>query len=64
MGELNDNQRAGWVRTIEAVSGKEPKPRQLALFPDDRKAMPIPDCETVLVRLDKIDLRHPLQLNI
>ncbi|MDG5997845.1 MAG: hypothetical protein E3K33_13020 [Candidatus Brocadia sp.] len=33
LGELNDNQRAGWVRTIETVSGKEPRPRQLALFP-------------------------------
>ncbi|UJS20084.1 MAG: IS1634 family transposase [Candidatus Brocadia sp.] len=59
LGELNDNQRAGWIRTIEAVSGKEPKPRQLALFPDDREAMPIPDGETVRVRLDKIELRHP-----
>ncbi|UJS20362.1 MAG: IS1634 family transposase [Candidatus Brocadia sp.] len=59
LGELNDNQRAGWVRTIEAVSGKEPRPRQLALFPDDREAMPIPDGETVRVRLDKIELRHP-----
>ena len=59
LGELNDNQRAGWVRAIEAVSGKEPKPRQLALFPDDREVLPIADCETVRVRLDKIELRHP-----
>ena len=59
LGELNDDQRAGWVRTIEAVSGKEPQPRQLALFPDDREPLPIPDCETVRVRLDKIELRHP-----
>lgn len=56
LGELNDDQRAGWVRTIEAVSGKEPQPRQLALFPDDREPLPIPDCETVRVRLDKIEL--------
>src|SRR5574343_57838 len=35
LGELNDNQRAGWVRTIEVVSGKEHQPGQLALFPDD-----------------------------
>jgi hypothetical protein len=59
LGELNDNQLAGWVRTIETVSGKEPRPRQLVLFPDDREAMPIPDGETVRVRLDKIELRHP-----
>ena len=23
LGELNDNQRAGWVRTIEAFSGED-----------------------------------------
>lgn len=59
LGELNDNQRAGWVRTIEAVWGEKPTARQLALFPDDREALPIPDCETVQVRLDKIELRRP-----
>lgn len=59
LGELNDNQRAGWVRTIEAVWGEKPTARQLALFPDDRKALPIADCETVQVRLDKIELRRP-----
>ena len=59
LGELNDNQRAGWVRTIEAVWGEKPTARQLALFPDDREALPIADCETVQVRLDKIELRRP-----
>ncbi len=59
LGELNDNQRSGWVRTIEAVPGKESKPRQLALFPDDREVLPVPGCETVRVRLDKIELRRP-----
>ncbi|GAN32369.1 transposase IS4 family protein [Candidatus Brocadia sinica JPN1] len=61
LGELNDNQRAGWVRTIEAVAGEKPTARQVALFPDDREALPIPDCETVQVRLDKIELRCPRQ---
>ena len=57
--ELNDNQRAGWVRTIEAFSGKKPKAKQLALFPDDRKELPIMACETVQIQLDKIELRRP-----
>ncbi|UJS18305.1 MAG: IS1634 family transposase [Candidatus Jettenia sp.] len=61
LGELNDNQRAGWVRTIEAVSGEESRAKQLALFPDDREELPILDCETIRVRLDKIALRHPRQ---
>ena len=59
LGELNDNQRAGWIRTIEAIWGEKPTARQLALFPDDREALPIADYETVKVRLDKIELRRP-----
>lgn len=43
LGELNDNQRAGWVRTIEAISGEKPKAKQLALFPDDREELSILD---------------------
>ena len=40
LGELNDSQRAGWVRTIETLTnGPEPS-RQLALFPDDRDTLP------------------------
>ena len=52
LGELNDNQRAGWVRTIEAFSGKKHKAKQLALFPDDRKE---------LVALSSGDLTKALQ---
>ena len=59
LGELNDNQRAGWVRTIEAFSGEDSKAKQLALFPDDREELPMMDCETVRVQLDKIELRRP-----
>lgn len=59
MGELNDNQRAGWVRTIEAFSGEKPKAKQLALFPDDREELPILVCEAIRVRLDKTELRRP-----
>jgi len=59
LGELNDNQRAGWVRTIEAFSDEKSKTEQLALFPDDREELPILDCETIRVRLDKIELHRP-----
>ena len=59
LGELNDNQRAGWVRTIEAVWGEKAKTKQQALFPDDREELPILDCDTIRVRLDKIELCHP-----
>lgn len=38
--ELNNNQRAGWVWTVETLWGKKPKAKQLALFPDDREELP------------------------
>jgi hypothetical protein len=59
LGELNDNQRAGWVRTIETLSGEDTNAKQLALFPDDREELPVMDCETIRVQLDKIELRSP-----
>jgi len=61
LGELNDIQRAGWVHTIEALDGPRFTARQLALFPQDRKELPVLPCETVRVRLDKIELRRPRQ---
>ncbi|RIJ89837.1 MAG: hypothetical protein DB853_13225 [Candidatus Brocadia sp.] len=33
LGELNDNQRAGWVRTIEALWGAKPKAPYWAVKP-------------------------------
>ncbi len=59
LGELNDNQRAGWVRTIETFSGEKSGTKQMALFPDDREELPILACETIKVQLDKIELRRP-----
>jgi len=61
LGELNDAQRAGWIRTIEALEGKGKSVRQLALFPDDREPPADAPCETVSVRLDQISLRRPRQ---
>ncbi len=57
--ELNYNQRAGWVRTIEAFTGEKTQAKQLALFPDDREALPVMACEAIRVQLDKIALRRP-----
>ena len=61
LGELNDAQRAGWVRTIEVLEGDRCPPRQLALFADDSKSVPELSCEAVRVRLDAIELRRPRQ---
>ena len=61
LGELNDTQRAGWVRTIEVLEGNREGRRQLALFPDDRADVPELDCETVQIRLGEIELHKPRQ---
>ncbi len=34
LGEINDSQKAGWIKAIEVVEGKEN--RQMSLFPEDR----------------------------
>jgi hypothetical protein len=67
LGELNDAQHAGWIRTIDALGGQDAgsdshaTTRQLALFPEDRAAPAALACEAVHVRLDQIELRHPRQ---
>ena len=61
LGEINDAQRAGWVRAIEAFEGDGNTARQLALFPSDRERLPPLPCEAVRIRLDKIRLCNPRQ---
>ena len=63
LGELNDVQRAGWVRAIEALdeTDRNKSPTQLALFPDDCKN--VPDLEIPIIRIciGQITLRRPRQ---
>jgi len=61
LGELNDQQRAGWVRTIETLAGGRARARQMALFADDSAELPELSCEVVRVRLSEIALRRPRQ---
>src|SRR5690242_7946693 len=60
LGEINDTQRAAWCRTIEAFEEGGQRPRQVALFPEDRTA-PVLDCEVVHVRLAGLRLCRPRQ---
>jgi len=60
LGEINDAQRAAWCKTIEVVQQGERKPRQVAIFPDDRQA-PELDCDVVQVKLSELQLRRPRQ---
>lgn len=61
LGELNDAQRAGWIRTIDSLEPRTQKARQLALFPDDRDKLPDAPCEVARIRLKEIALRKPRQ---
>ncbi len=60
LGEINDQQRAAWCRTIDVVQEDARKAHQLAIFPEDRQA-PELDCEVVQVRLNELQLRRPRQ---
>lgn len=60
LGELNDSQREGWTRCLDAVDDKG-RSQQLALFPSDRQ---VPDHARpfgVQVRLDAMRLERPRQ---
>jgi transposase len=60
LGEINDAQKAAWCQTIEAFDEGSRRPRQIALFPEDRAAPPL-DCDVVHVRLSELRLRRPRQ---
>jgi len=59
LGEINDNQRAAWCRSIEVVEGKSGS-RQMALFPEDRDA-PALTCEVVKINVSEVSLHEPRQ---
>lgn len=61
LGELNDTQRAGWVRAIEALEPATAQAHQLALFPDDVQCLPVLDYPIVQICLDRIQLHRPRQ---
>ncbi len=57
LGEINDSQRAGWSKAIEAVVGGGTT--QLCLFPSDRE--PPEGVAHVRIRMDRLELRRPRQ---
>ena len=59
LGEINDSERAGWSRAIEAFD-EGGRSTQIALFPEDRTA-PVLDCDVVSIRLSQMRLRRPRQ---
>ena len=60
LGEINDSQKAARCKTIDALDHGDARPRQIALFPEDREA-PALDCGVVQVRLSGLRLQRPRQ---
>lgn len=60
LGEINDGQRASWCKTIEVVQEGEARPKQIAIFPEDRVAPPL-DCDIVRIKLGELQLHRPRQ---
>lgn len=59
LGEINDSQRAAWVRAIETFDNGGGA-KQIALFPEDRVAPALP-CDVVSIRPAGMRLRRPRQ---
>ena len=60
LGEINDQQRAAWCKTIEVFQEGAAKPQQIAIFPEDRAA-PELSCDIVQVKLSELQLHRPRQ---
>jgi transposase len=60
LGEINDSQRSAWSKAIEVFDESAGQSKQIALFPEDRRA-PILACDVVSIRLSAMRLRRPRQ---
>lgn len=60
LGEINDSQKAAWVKTIEVFDSDRQAFTQLALFPLERE-VPAHVTEAVQVRLSEFTLQRPRQ---
>jgi len=63
LGEINDSQKAAWIKTIEVFDADRQAFTQLALFPLQR-SIPVPlsgITDAVQVRLDQFSLQRPRQ---
>jgi len=58
LGEINDSQRAGWVKAIEVVEGK--RNRQMSLFPND-SAVPEGVENGIQLVMNALELSRPRQ---
>jgi transposase len=60
LGEINDNQKAAWCKTIDIFQEDKTESKQIAIFPEDRQA-PLLKCDVVHIKLNEIQLHNPRQ---
>ena len=58
LGEINDNQRAAWRKTLSVFDEDRGESRTLCLFPDDRP-LPADALDAIAVVLSEMKLMHP-----
>jgi transposase len=58
LGEINDQQQAGWRKTLEVFDEDEQRYTTMSLFPEDRE-IPADAVDSVQVRLSGLELRRP-----
>jgi len=58
LGEINDQQRAAWRKTLQVFDESEQEYRTLSLFPDDLE-LPPDALDSVQVKLSGLELRRP-----
>jgi hypothetical protein len=60
LGEINDQQRAHWIKQIEVFDSDRDVPATMALFPEDR-LVPAEATAGVQIRLRDFEIRRPRQ---
>ena len=61
LDEINDAQREAWTNAIEVLEDGKPRPKPVALFPEDRPAQPRENLDVIHVRVSQIRLERPRQ---
>src|SRR2546423_317540 len=61
LGEINSSQESAWRKSIEGFDESGPKPRTLALFPEERSEGLLPDESIVRLKLSQLRLERPRQ---
>jgi transposase len=58
LGEINDQQQAAWLKSLEVFDEDEQDYRTTSLFPDDRE-VPADVLDSIQVKLSGLELRRP-----